>query len=402
MGEIILSDRVLNMAESATLAMTNKSRELKAQGIDVISLSIGEPDFNTPESAKQAGIDAINNNDTHYPPVPGTPALRKAVAEKLKRDNGLDYKDTEIIISNGAKQAITNTFLAILNNGDEVIIPAPFWVSYPEMVKLGGGVPVIIKTDIEHDFKITAEQLEAAITPKTKAFIINTPCNPSGSVFTKAELTAIAGVLAKHPNIIVISDEIYEYIQYNQKHESMGQFTELKDRMVIVNGVAKGYAMTGWRIGYIAAPQAIVKATNKIQGQYTSGICTIAQAAALKAMELTPENSPEIQAMLKAFRKRRDMLHDMLNEIPGVKCNMPAGAFYVFPEVKSYYGKTDGETTIKGSDDLCMFLLYNAHVACVAGNAFGNDDCIRLSYATSEDKLIEAVKRIKAALTKLH
>lgn len=402
MGEIILSDRVLNMAESATLAMTNKSRELKAQGIDVISLSIGEPDFNTPESAKQAGIDAINNNDTHYPPVPGTPALRKAVAEKLKRDNGLDYKDTEIIISNGAKQAITNTFLAILNNSDEVIIPAPFWVSYPEMVKLGGGVPVIIKTDIEHDFKITAEQLEAAITPKTKAFIINTPCNPSGSVFTKAELAAIAGVLAKHPNIIVISDEIYEYIQYNQKHESMGQFTELKDRMVIVNGVAKGYAMTGWRIGYIAAPQAIVKATNKIQGQYTSGICTIAQAAALKAMELTPENSSEIQTMLKAFRKRRDMLHDMLNEIPGVKCNMPAGAFYVFPEVKSYYGKTDGETTIKGSDDLCMFLLYNAHVACVAGNAFGNDDCIRLSYATSEDKLIEAVKRIKAALAKLH
>lgn len=402
MSEIILSNRVLNMAESATLAMTNKSRELKAQGIDVISLSIGEPDFNTPESAKQAGIDAIQNNDTHYPPVPGTPALRKAVAAKLKRDNGLDYKDTDIIISNGAKQAITNTFLAILNEGDEVIIPAPFWVSYPEMVKLGGGVPVIIKTDIEHDFKITAEQLEAAITPKTKAFIINTPCNPSGSVFTKADLTAIAEVLRKYPNIIVISDEIYEYIQYEHKHESMGQFEFLKDRLVLVNGVAKGYAMTGWRIGYIAAPQAIVKATNKIQGQYTSGICTIAQAAALKAMELSPENSPEIQAMLKAFRSRRDMLHDMLNEIPGVKCNMPSGAFYVFPEVKSYYGKTDGETTITGSDDLCMYLLYNAHVACVAGKAFGNDDCIRLSYATSEDKLIEAVKRIKAALAKLH
>ena len=402
MSEIILSNRVLNMAESATLAMTNKSRELKAQGIDVISLSIGEPDFNTPEAAKQAGIDAIQNNDTHYPPVPGTPALRKAVAAKLKRDNGLDYKDTDIIISNGAKQAITNTFLAILNEGDEVIIPAPFWVSYPEMVKLGGGVPVIIKTDIEHDFKITAEQLEAAITPKTKAFIINTPCNPSGSVFTKADLTAIAEVLRKYPNIIVISDEIYEYIQYEHTHESMGQFEFLKDRLVLVNGVAKGYAMTGWRIGYIAAPQAIVKATNKIQGQYTSGICTIAQAAALKAMELSPENSPEIQAMLKAFRSRRDMLHDMLNEIPGVKCNMPSGAFYVFPEVKSYYGKTDGETTITGSDDLCMYLLYNAHVACVAGKAFGNDDCIRLSYATSEDKLIEAVKRIKAALAKLH
>lgn len=402
MSEIILSNRVLNMAESATLAMTNKSRELKAQGIDVISLSIGEPDFNTPEAAKQAGIDAIQNNDTHYPPVPGTPALRKAVAAKLKRDNGLDYKDTDIIISNGAKQAITNTFLAILNEGDEVIIPAPFWVSYPEMVKLGGGVPVIIKTDIEHDFKITAEQLEAAITPKTKAFIINTPCNPSGSVFTKADLTAIAEVLRKYPNIIVISDEIYEYIQYEHKHESMGQFEFLKDRLVLVNGVAKGYAMTGWRIGYIAGPQAIVKATNKIQGQYTSGICTIAQAAALKAMELSPDNSEEIQAMLNAFRNRRDMLHRMMNEIPGVKCNLPAGAFYVFPEVKSYYGKTDGETTINGSDDLCMYLLYNAHVACVAGKAFGNDDCIRLSYATSEDKLIEAVKRIKAALAKLH
>lgn len=402
MSEIILSNRILNMAESATLAMTNKSRELKAQGIDVISLSIGEPDFNTPEAAKQAGIDAINNNDTHYPPVPGTPTLRKAVAAKLKRDNGLNYSDSEIIISNGAKQAITNTFLAILNDGDEVIIPAPFWVSYPEMVKLGGGVPVIVKSDIDHDFKITAEQLENAITRKTKAFIINTPCNPSGSVYTKAELQALVEVLKKYPNIIVISDEIYEYIQYEHKHESLGQFTELKDRLVLVNGIAKGYAMTGWRIGYLAAPIAIVKATNKIQGQYTSGICTIAQAAALKAMELHPGNSSEIQAMLAAFRKRRDMLHTLLNEIPGVKANMPAGAFYLFPEVKSYYGKSDGETTIKGSDDLCMYLLYNAHVACVAGKAFGNDDCIRLSYATSEDKLREAVKRIREALAKLH
>ncbi len=402
MNEIILSKRVLNMAESATLAMTNKSRELKAQGIDVISLSIGEPDFNTPEAAKQAGIDAINNNDTHYPPVPGTPALRKSVAAKLKRDNGLDYSDSEIIISNGAKQAITNTFLAILNDGDEVVIPAPFWVSYPEMVKLGGGVPIVVESDIEHDFKITAEQLEKAITPRTKAFIINTPCNPSGSVYTKAELQSLVEVLKKYPSIIVISDEIYEYIQYEHKHESLGQFTELKDRLVLVNGVAKGYAMTGWRIGYIAAPLAIVKATNKIQGQYTSGICTIAQAAALKAMELCPENSSEIQAMLAAFRKRRDMLHGLLNEIPGVKANMPAGAFYLFPEVKSYYGKSDGQTTIKGSDDLCMYLLYNAHVACVAGKAFGNDNCIRLSYATSEDKLREAVKRIKEALAKLH
>ncbi len=402
MSEIILSNRVLNMAESATLAMTNKSRELKAQGIDVISLSIGEPDFNTPESAKQAGIDAINNNDTHYPPVPGTPTLRKAIANKLKRDNGLDYKDTDILVSNGAKQAINNALLAILNDGDEVIIPAPYWVSYPEMVKLSGGVPVIVESDIAHDFKITAEQLEKAITPKTKAFMINTPCNPSGSVFNKAELTSIAEVLRKYPNIIIISDEIYEFIQYEQKHESMGQFEFLRDRLVLVNGIAKGYAMTGWRIGYLAAPQAIVKATNKIQGQITSGICTIAQAAAVRAMELSPENSVEIQEMLKAFRHRRDIFVKLLNEIPGMKCNTPSGAFYVFPEVKPYYGKTDGETVINGSDDLCMWLLYNAHVACVAGNAFGNDDCIRLSYATSEDKLIEAVKRIKTALAKLH
>ncbi len=402
MSEIILSNRVLNMAESATLAMTNKSRELKAQGIDVISLSIGEPDFNTPESAKQAGIDAINNNDTHYPPVPGTPTLRKAIANKLKRDNGLDYKDTDILVSNGAKQAINNALLAILNDGDEVIIPAPYWVSYPEMVKLSGGVPVIVESDIAHDFKITAEQLEKAITPKTKAFMINTPCNPSGSVFNKAELTSIAEVLRKYPNIIIISDEIYEFIQYEQKHESMGQFEFLRDRLVLVNGIAKGYAMTGWRIGYLAAPQAIVKATNKIQGQITSGICTIAQAAAVRAMELSPENSVEIQEMLKAFRHRRDIFVKLLNEIPGMKCNTPSGAFYVFPEVKPYYGKTDGETVINGSDDLCMWLVYNAHVACVAGNAFGNDDCIRLSYATSEDKLIEAVKRIKTALAKLH
>ena len=402
MSEITLSKRVLNMAESATLAMTNKSRELKAQGIDVISLSIGEPDFNTPVSAKQAAIDAINNNDTHYPPVPGTPALRKAIAAKLKRDNGLDYKESDILVSNGAKQAINNVLQAIINDGDEVIIPAPFWVSYPEMVKLSGGVPVIVKSDMAHDFKITAEDFEKAITPKTKALLINTPCNPSGSVFTKAELTAIAEVLRKYPNIIVISDEIYEFIQYEHKHESMGQFDFLKDRLVIVNGVAKGYAMTGWRIGYIAAPQAIVKAANKIQGQITSGICTIAQAAAVKALELCPENSEEIREMMKAFRERRDTVVKMMNEIPGVKCNTPAGAFYVIPDMKYYFGKTDGETVIKGSDDLCMWLLYNAHVACVAGESFGNGDCIRLSYATSLDKLVEAVRRIREALTKLH
>jgi len=389
------------MAESATLKMTQKSRELKAQGIDIISLSIGEPDFNTPESAKQAGIDAINNNDTHYPPVPGTPALRKAIAEKLRRDNGLDYKDTDIIVSNGAKQAITNTFLAIIDKGDEVIIPAPFWVSYPEMVKLADGTPVFIKTTAEQHFKITAEQLENAITPKTKAFIFSTPCNPSGSVYTRDELASLVEVFKKHPRVIIISDEIYEFIQYEHKHESMGQFTELKDRLVIVNGVAKGYAMTGWRIGYIAAPKDIVSACNKIQGQYTSGICTIAQAASLAAMMLSPENSDEVNTMCKAFKNRRDMFYALLMEIPDIKLSLPAGAFYMFPEVKSYYGKTDGTTVINNSDDLCMYLLYNAHVACVAGGAFGNDDCIRLSYATSEDKLREAARRIKEALAKL-
>lgn len=399
--ENILSQRVLNMAESATLKMTQKSRELKAQGVDVISLSIGEPDFNTPESAKQAGIDAIKNNDTHYPPVPGTPALRKAIAEKLRRDNGLDYQDTDIIVSNGAKQAITNTFLAIIDKGDEVIIPSPYWVSYPEMVKLADGTPVFINTTMEQNFKITAAQLEAAITPKTKAFIFSTPCNPSGSVYTREELASLVEVFKKHPQIIIISDEIYEFIQYEHKHESMGQFTELKERLVIVNGVAKGYAMTGWRIGYIAAPKAIVSACNKIQGQYTSGICTIAQAASLEAMQLCPENSDEIKTMLKAFRNRRDLLFGLLKEIPGVKINMPAGAFYMFPEVKSYYGKTDGKTVIKNSEDLSMYLLFDAHVATVSGGAFGCGDCIRLSYATSEDKLREAMRRIKESLAKL-
>ena len=396
-----LSQRVLNMAESATLKMTQKSRELKAQGIDIISLSIGEPDFNTPVSAKQAGIDAINNNDTHYPPVPGTPALRKAIAEKLRRDNGLDYKDTDIIVSNGAKQAITTTFFAILDKGDEVIIPAPYWVSYPEMVKLADGTPVFIYTTPEQHFKINAKQLEAAITPKTKAFIFSTPCNPSGSVYTKEELAALAEVFRKHPEIIIISDEIYEFIQYEHKHESMGQFTDLKDRLVIVNGVAKGYAMTGWRIGYIAAPMAIVNACNKIQGQYTSGICTISQAASVAAMQLSPENSEEVQNMCKAFRARRDMFYKLLMEIPGIKLSLPAGAFYMFPDVSAYYGKSDGAKIIKNSDDLCMYLLYNAHVACVAGGAFGNDNCIRLSYATSDDKLREAARRLKEAFAKL-
>lgn len=401
MENIILSQRVNNMAESETLKMTQKSRDLKAQGIDIILLSIGEPDFNTPEAAKQAGIAAINNNDTHYPPVPGTLALRKAIAEKLKRDNGFDYKESDIIVSNGVKQAITNVFLATINKGDEVIIPVPYWVSYPEMVKLAEGTPVFINTTVEQDFKITAKQLEAAITPKTKAFIFSTPCNPSGSVYTKEELGSLVEVFKKYPKIIIMSDEIYEFIQYDHKHESMGQFTNLKSRLVVINGVSKGYAMTGWRVGYIAAPQAIVSACNKIQGQYTSGVCSIAQAASLEAIKLCPENSSEIQNMIKAFRNRRDLLFKLLNEIPGLKINMPSGAFYMFPEIKSYFGKSDGKITINDSNDLCMYLLYNAHVACVSGTAFGCNDCIRISYATSEDKLREAIKRIKEALSKL-
>ena len=397
-----LSDRLQRLAPSATLAMSQKSSEMKAQGIDVINMSVGEPDFNTPDHIKQAAKMAIDENYSRYSPVPGYPDLRQAIARKLERENHLHYQPSEILVSNGAKQSVCNTIMALVNDGEEVIIPTPYWVSYPQMVLLAGGKPVFVEAGFEQNFKMTAAQLEAAITPKTRMIILCSPSNPTGSVYNKEELKALADVILKHEDLFVLADEIYEHINYIGKHESIAQFDGMKERSIIVNGVSKAYAMTGWRIGYIAAPQAIVKATNKIQGQITSGICTIAQAAAAKAMELSPENSTEIQEMLKAFRHRRDTFVKLLNEIPGVKCNTPAGAFYVFPEMKSFYGKTDGETVIKGSDDLCMWLLYNAHVACVAGNAFGNDDCIRLSYATSEDKLIEAVKRIKAALTKLH
>ena len=398
MENIILSQRVNNMAESATLKMTQLSRELKAQGIDVISLSIGEPDFNTPVAAKQAGIDAINNNDTHYPPVPGTPALRKAIAEKLKRDNGLDYTDADIIVSNGAKQAITNVFMAIVDKGDEVIIPAPFWVSYPEMVKLADGTPVFINTTAEQNFKITAEQLEAAITPKTKAFIFSTPCNPSGSVYTKAELAALAEVFKKYPNIIILSDEIYEFIQYEQKHESMGQFTELKDRLVIINGVAKGYAMTGWRIGFLAGPDWIVKACNKLQGQYTSGPCSVSQVAATEAFA-GPQDC--VEEMRQAFERRKNLIVELTKQIPGLEVNNPTGAFYLFPKCSSYFGKTDGTHVINNSMDLAMYLLEVGHVATVGGDAFGSPECFRMSYATSDENIVEAIRRIKEALAKL-
>lgn len=397
-----LSKRVKSLTESATLEMTRKSRELREQGVDVITLSIGEPDFNTPELVKQAGIKAIEANDTHYPPVPGTAALRKAIADKLLRDNNLHFKPSQIIVSNGAKQSIMNAFFSLLDEGDEVIIPAPFWVSYPEMVKLAFGVPVIVPSGVETDFKISADALEAAITPRTKALIFSSPCNPSGSAYNYEELKAFATVLSRHPHVMVISDEIYELIRFEGKHESIAQFGELEGRVILINGLSKGFAMTGWRVGYMAAPQWVADACNIIQGQYTSGSCTISQAAALEALLTPPGESAELSQMLKAFEARRNLLYNMLLNIEGVKPNLPAGAFYMFPDVSWYFGKTDGNRIIRNSYDLCIYLLSEAHVALVSGEAFGNEECIRFSYAASEAQIVEAVRRIEKALDKLH
>lgn len=401
MEQQALSKRVRSLTESATLEMTRKSRELREQGIDVITLSIGEPDFNTPEAVKQAGIKAIEANDTHYPPVPGTPALRKAISDKLLRDNGLSYKPSQIIVSNGAKQSIMNAFFSLLDEGDEVIIPAPFWVSYPEMVKLASGVPVIIRSNVETDFKISPEALEAAITPRTKAFIFSSPCNPSGSAYSYDELKAFAQVLAKHPQVMIISDEIYELIRFEGRHESIAQFAEVADRVILINGLSKGFAMTGWRVGYMAAPQWVADACNIIQGQYTSGSCTISQAAALEALCTEPKASAELQQMVKAFESRRNLLYNKLMAIEGVKPNLPAGAFYMFPDISHYFGKSDGQRTIRNSYDLCLYLLSEAHVALVSGEAFGNEECIRFSYAASEEQIVEAARRIELALKKL-
>ncbi len=402
MNNNILSNRISRLSESATLEMTRKSRELKARGVDIITLSIGEPDFNTPDAIKEAAKQAIDNNITHYPPVPGFLELRKAIAEKLKRDNGLDYSASQIVVSNGAKQSLTNIFMVLLNEGDEVIIPSPYWVSYPEMIKMADGNPVYIDAGIETDFKVTPEQIEAAITPRTKAFLLNSPGNPTGSVYTKEELKAIADLFEKYPDIVIVSDEIYELILFNGKHESIAQFDSIKEQVVIVNGVSKGFAMTGWRIGYIAAPQFLTDAINKLQGQYTSGAGTISQMAALKAMTTDTGSSEEVVNMVKTFKERRDLLIDLMKEIPGIKLNIPNGAFYLFPDVSSYYGKSDGETTVENSSDLCIYLLNKAHVALVPGEAFGSPSCIRLSYATSNELIAEAVKRIKKALAKLN
>lgn len=396
-----LSDRVNNLSESATLEMTRLSRNLKAEGHDVITLSIGEPDFNTPEHIKEVAKKAINDNHTHYTPVSGFPELRKAIAGKLKRDSKLDYEPDQIVVSNGAKQSIANVILCIVNPGDEVIVPSPYWVSYPEIVKLAEGKMVEIPTTIETDFKITPEQIVKAITEKTKAFIFSSPCNPTGSVYSKDELKAIAEVISKHKNIFIISDEIYEYINFKGTHESIAQFDFIKDQVIIVNGVSKGYAMTGWRIGYIAAPKFIAKACDTLQGQYTSGASSISQLAALKAIDTNPSDSEDLKKMLKAFNERRNLVLELLKEIPGIKANIPDGAFYVFPDISDYFGKSDGGKIINNSKDFCMYILEKVFVALVPGGAFGNPDCVRISYATSKEQIIEAISRIKKALAEL-
>ena len=393
-----LADRLNRLSPSATLAMSQKSQELKAQGVDVINMSVGEPDFNTPDNIKDAAKKAIDDNWSRYSPVPGYPTLRKAIVEKLKRENGLEFTEAQISVSNGAKQAVCNAIMALVNPGDEVIVPAPFWVSYPEMVKLADGTPVIVSAGIEQNFKITGAQLESVITPKTKMLILCSPSNPTGSVYTREELKELADVLVKHPEVFVVADEIYEHINYVGKHESIAQFPEIRDRVIIVNGVSKAYAMTGWRIGYLAAAEWIVKGCNKLQGQYTSGPCSVSQMASLEAYVGSQE---DVERMRQAFQRRRDLIVNLTKEIPGLEVNVPEGAFYLFPKCSSFYGKSFGEHTINNSDDLAMYLLTEAHVATVGGASFGSPECFRMSYATSDENIIEAIRRIKEALAKL-
>ena len=394
-----LSNRLQRLAPSATLAMSQKSSEMKAQGIDVINMSVGEPDFNTPDHIKQAAKQAIDDNYSTYSPVPGYLNLRQAIAQKLERENQLQYQPNEILVSNGAKQSVTNTIMALVNDGEEVIIPAPYWVSYPQMVKLAGGEPVIVEAAFEQNFKMTAEQLEAAITSKTRMIILCSPSNPTGSVYSKQELQALAEVILRHEDLFVLADEIYEHINYVGRHESIAQFPGMKDRTIIVNGVSKAYAMTGWRIGYIAAPEWIVKGCNKLQGQYTSGPCSVSQMAALAAYT---ESQQCVEDMRQAFERRRDLIVKLAKDIPGLEVNVPEGAFYLFPKCTSFYGKTASNgTVINNSTDLAMYLLEEGHVATVGGDAFGDPDCFRISYATSDENIIEAMRRIKEVLGKL-
>ena len=396
---IQLSDRLNRLAPSATLAMSQKSNEMKAQGIDVINMSVGEPDYMTPDFIKEAGKKAIDDNYSKYSPVPGYLDLREAISAKLKKENGLEYGPKEIIVGTGGKQGVCNTFMALVNPGDEVIIPAPYWVSYPQMAKLAGGTPVVIRAGIDQNFKITPEQLEKAITPKTKLLVICSPSNPTGSVYTQEELNALAEVILKHDDIYVLSDEIYEHINYVGFKASIAKAPGMRERTIICNGVSKAYAMTGWRLGWVAATEAIVKGINKLQGQYTSGTSDVSQRAALAAYR---GDQQCVEDMRKGFERRRDLIVSLAKEIPGFEVNVPDGAFYLFPRINSYFGKTDGKRTINNSTDFAMYLLEVGHVATVGGDAFGEPDGFRMSYATSDDNIREALRRIKEALAKLH
>lgn len=393
-----LSDRLNRLSPSATLAMSQKSGEMKAQGIDVINLSVGEPDFNTPDHIKDAAKKAVDENYSRYSPVPGYPELRKAIVGKLQKENNLEYGLNEVLVSNGAKQCVCNAVMALVNNGDEVIVPAPYWVSYPQMVKLAGGIPVYVNAGFEQNFKMTPQQLEAAITPKTKMLILCSPSNPTGSVYSKEELRALADVIRRHDDLYVLADEIYEHINYVGKHASIAQFDGMKERCIIVNGVSKAYAMTGWRIGYMAAPEWIIKGCNKLQGQYTSGPCSVSQKAAEAAYTL---DQGCVEDMRLAFERRRNLVVKLAKEIDGLEVNVPEGAFYLFPKCSSFFGKRTDGYLINNATDLAMYLLEVGHVATVSGDAFGDPECIRFSYATSDDNLREAMKRIKEALEKL-
>lgn len=393
-----LSKRINNLSESQTIKMAKLGRELSAKGIDVINLSFGEPDFFTPEHVKEAAKKAIDENYSYYTPVSGYPELRKAIAEKLLKENGLSYNFDQIVVSTGAKQSLANAVMCLVDPGQEVIVPTPYWVSYSEMIKLAEGETVFINATVEQNFKITPEQLEAAITPKTKLFMFSSPCNPTGSVYSKEELAGLVAVFEKYPNIYILSDEIYEHINFIGEHASIASFDSIKDRVVVINGFSKSYAMTGWRVGYIAANKEIANAVDKMQGQITSGTCSIAQRAALKAYQ---DGLDTVHEMVAEFKKRRDIVYNLLKEIPGLNVNLPDGAFYFFPEIKSFFGKSADGQTINNAEDLSLYLLNEAHVSTVTGEAFGNDDCIRISYAAAEDKLRDAVSRIGKALAKL-
>ena len=394
-----LSERINRLATSATLAMSQKSAELKAQGVDIINMSVGEPDFNTPDAIKTAAKQAIDDNWSRYSPVPGYLDLREAICEKLRCENGLEYTPAQIVVGNGAKQAVCNTLLALINPGDEVIIPAPYWVSYPDMVLLADGKPVFVSAPIEQDFKMTPAQLEAAITPRTRALILCSPSNPTGAVYSVEEMEGLAEVLRRYPDIVVIADEIYEHINYVGAHASIAACPGMKDRCAVINGVSKAYAMTGWRIGFVAAPLALAKGISKLQGQYTSGPCSISQKAA--AFAFAADQTP-VEEMRLAFERRKELIVRLAREIPGFEVNNPDGAFYLFPKISSFFGKTDGTTTIHDSNDFALYLLEAAHVAGVGGASFGDPDCYRLSYATSDENIVEAMQRIKAACARLH